>query len=218
MHTTKIRETKQSNAGFTLVELLVVFILMLMLASLSVIGVMAYQDYADYNRQNSYAQTLFTAAQTKLTAYSVRGQLEDLQEVSVNMLELGDVKTPDGLTAQESKKGLAAKAHTIYYLTGSRENYEAYCQGEYKNKSDMQSREYQALYDIFDEFVFDKSLLNGSIALEYNPTDGLVYSVLYSDKCGGFTYTGNTVNGIINVLDRRDDVRSERLLGYYGVD
>ena len=66
--------------------------------------------------------------------------------------------------------------------------------------------------------MVDKTILQGNVAVEYNPENGLVYSVLYSDKCGAFTYTGNTVNGVVNVLDRREQIRSEQMLGYYGVD
>ena len=73
----KNKEQKlEKDCGFTLVEMAVSFVILLMLASLSVAGVLAYQDYADFKRQNSYAQTLFSAAQTKLIGYSVRGQME----------------------------------------------------------------------------------------------------------------------------------------------
>lgn len=209
---------RQNNGGFTLVELVVTFVIMLMLTSLSVAGIMAYQDYADYSRQNSYAKTLFLAAQTKLTAYSERGMLKELQEVSVNELMLDQVKLADGVTAAEQTSGQFVKSGTIYYLYGGKSNYTAYSLGEYRDKTDVQSRGYQMLYDILDEFVMDKTILEGNVALEYNPVEGLVYSVLYSDKCGSFTYTGNTVNGTVNVLDRREQIRSERMFGYYGVD
>lgn len=212
------KDKKPENGGFTLIELVVTFVIMLLLTSLSVVGIMAYQDYADYSRQNSYAQTLFMAAQTKLTAYSERGMLSELKEVSVNELELQKVKVANGVTAKECESGQSVKSGTICYLYGGGENYRAYSQGEYRDRTDIQSRGYQTLYDIFDEFMTDKTVFEGNIALEYNPQNGLVYSVLYSDKCGSFTYTGNTVNGTVNVLDRREQIRSERMLGYYGVD
>lgn len=214
----KIKDVDHRNAGFTLIELVVTFVIMIMLTSLSVVGLMSYQDYADDKRQNNYAQTLFLAAQTKLTAYSERGQLEALQEVSTNELPLHLVKIANGVTAEQCTTGASVKSGTIYYLYGGKENYMAYCDGEYRGKADLQSRQYQALYDILDEFMVDKTILQGNVALEYNPENGLVYSVLYSDKCGAFTYTGNTVNGVVNVLDRREQIRSERMLGYYGVD
>ena len=44
---------KNNNKGFTLVELVVSFVIILILASLSIVGVLAYQDFADLKRQNS---------------------------------------------------------------------------------------------------------------------------------------------------------------------
>ena len=103
----RIKENGHADAGFTLIELVVTFVIMLMLTSLSVAGLMSYQDYADYKRQNSYAQTLFLAAQTKLMAYSERGQLEALQEVSTQELPLHLVKIANGVVADrcETVKG-----------------------------------------------------------------------------------------------------------------
>lgn len=212
-----LRVSKE-NKGFTLVELVVSFVIILMVAALSVVGVLAYQDYADYRRQNNYAETLFVAAQSKVTGYSVRGQLKNLEAAAVKPLDMNMVTTPGGIRASESENGTNAKQGTVYYLTGNREAYAAYLNGEYKNKTDTVSVCYQTLYDLFDEYLFDKSVLNASIAVEFNPWQGQIYSVLYSDKCGGFTYTEENKNGIVNVLNRQEDYRSEYMIGYYGLD
>lgn len=206
------------NKGFTLVELVVSFVILLMLASVSVVGVLAYQDYADFKRQNSYAQTLFVAAQSKLTAYSVRGEMSGLKEVSKTPLLLDTIITPSGKTADETKEGLEAKENTIYCLMGTKESYEKFLAGEYEGKTDSESRGYQVLYSIFDEYLMDKSILSAAVALEYNPDKGLVYGVLYSDRNGSFTYTAANKNGRVNICDRQEDYRSEYLVGYYGLD
>ncbi len=96
------KKGQDGDGGFTLVELVVSFVIMLMLVTLSVAGVLAYQDYADYKRQNSYAQTLFSAAQTKLTGYSVRGQMKNLEDAAMEKLDLSMLITPDGSAASES--------------------------------------------------------------------------------------------------------------------
>lgn len=212
------KEGQAENGGFTLVELVVSFVIMLMLVTLSVVGVLAYQDYADYKRQNSYAQTLFSAAQTKLTGYSVRGQMKDLENAASEKLDLSMVITPDGSAASESGKGSSVKNGTVYCLIGDRESYEKYRAGEYAGRTDRESRSYQALYAIFDEFLFDKSILNACIAIEFNPDCGQVYSVLYSDKCRKFTYLETSKNGRVNICDRQDEYRNEYMIGYYGLD
>jgi len=212
------KKRESGNKGFTLVEMLVSFVILMILASLSVAGVLAYQDYADYKRQNSYAQTLFMAAQTKLTSYSVRGQMDGLAEAAADTVELGTILTPDGISAAESKKGAAVKSGNVCYLVGNRESYQKYCAGEYQGKTDKESMGYQALYDIFDEFLFDKSVLNACIAIEFNPECAQVYSVLYSDKCSEFTYLAKNRNGRVNIQNRQEDYRSEYMIGYYGLD
>ncbi|MGN0377676.1 MAG: prepilin-type N-terminal cleavage/methylation domain-containing protein [Suilimivivens sp.] len=209
---------KNKDRGFTLVELVVCFVILLMLASISIVGVLAYQDYADFKRQNSYAQTLFVAAQSKLTDYSVRGEMDKLEGASKTPLLLDTITAPSGKPASETEDGKNAKEDTIYCLTGTKETYEKYLAGEYQGRTDAEGKSYQALYDIFDEYLMDKSVLSASIALEYNKEKGLVYAVLYSDRNGSFTYTASNKNGRVNICNRQEDYRSEYLIGYYGLD
>lgn len=209
---------RNKNDGFTLAELIVSLAILLILASLGIAGVLSYQDYADFKRQNSYAQTLFTMAQAQLTAYSVRGVLPELKDVSDSPVLLSEIVTPEGTTADESERGLPAKQDGIYYLTGTRETYEKYLQGEYKGKTDIKSRQYEMLYGIFEGYMTDRAVLSAAIALEYDPEAGIVYSVLYSDRKNSFTYTAKNKNGRVNICDRREDYRSEYLIGYYGLE
>lgn len=208
----------KKDAGFTLAELIVSFAVMMILASLSIGGILAYQDYADYKRQNSYAQTLFSAAQTKLTDLSVRGQREELEKAAINPLDLGTVITPDGTLASEKQNGESVKEGGVYYLLWNRKSYELYRSGELDGESDADSKSAQALYEILDEFLFDETILNACIAIEYNPGSGQVYSVLYSDKCNEFTYIGTTKDGRVNILNRQEDYRNKYMIGYYGID
>lgn len=209
---------KNKNQGFTLVELIVSFVILMMLASISLVGILAYQDFADFKRQNSYASTLFSAAQSELTSMSVRGSLKELLEVSDSELLLDTVVTDSGKKASDSQNGLETKSGTIYYLTGTKETYQKYLAGEYAGKSDIESKKYQMLYRIFDSYIMDKSVLNAAISIEYEPERGLVYSVLYSDKVASFTYTAKNKEGRVNILNRQESYRSEYMIGFYGVD
>lgn len=209
---------KNSNKGFTLTEMVVAFVILAVLSSLGVVGVLAYQDFADFERQNRYAQTLFVAAQAELTSYSVRGGLETLKEAPGEEILLDTIITKDGVYADASGEGEIIKGDTIYALAGTAETYQKYLNGEYDGRDDAQSKGYRALYGIFEEYLHDKSILNAAISLEYNPEKGLVYGVLYSDKNRSFTYTASTREGRVNVCDRREDFRSEYLVGYYGLE
>lgn len=214
----RTENVKNKDAGFTLAELAAGFVIMMILVSLSVGGILAYQDYADFKRQNSYAQTLFLAVQTKLTDYSVRGQMENLREAAVYPLDLSRVITSDGESASESTALENRKEDGIFYLIGSRESYQRYQAGELEGKEDAESVSARALYEILDEFLFDETILNACIAIEYSPESGQVYSVLYSDKCSEFTYTDITKDGSVSVLNRQEDYRSKYMIGYYGLD
>lgn len=209
---------KNKNAGFTLVELIVTMAVLLILVSLGIAGVLAYQDFADFKRQNNYAQTLFVAAQSELTSYSVRGELSVFEEYPGEELPISRLITPAGQNAKTSDRGSGAKKSTIYYLTGTEETYEKYLAGEYIGKTDAESRGYQLLYDMFEDYLLDKSILKAAISLEYNPEEGLVYGVLYSDKKASFTYEQKNKNGRVNVCDRQEAYRSEYMIGYYGLD
>ena len=74
------------------------------------------------------------------------------------------------------------------------------------------------LYGIFESYMTDRTVLSAAIALEYDPKTGIVYSVLYSDRKNSFTYTAQNKNGRVNICDRREDYRSEYLIGYYGLE
>lgn len=209
---------KENNKGFTLVELIVVMAMMLLLSTLSVAGILEYQDYANYKRVNSYAQTLFVAAQSQLTQYSVRGEMDQLEDIDYGVLNLSDVILPSGKKIAAKDADSAMEGKTIYYLTGTAKTYENYLAGVYESKTDSTSRTYQALYDIFDSYLYDKSILRAAIAIEYNPEEGLVYSVLYSDRVGAFTYEEESTEGKTAIGNRTEDYRSVQMIGYYGVD
>lgn len=204
-----IMKNKQDSSGFTLVELAVCFVILLLLISMGIVGVLAYQDFADFKRQNSYAQTLFAAAQSQLTGYSVRGQMEELKAAAEGSLDIDTIITPSGKSPDKSN---------LYVLTGTKEAYAHYLAGEYQGKSDQISRSYQVLYDIFDQYLYDKSILSACISIEFDPEEGLVYGVLYSDKNASFTYTQKNKPGRVNICNRQEDYRSEYMIGYYGLD
>lgn len=197
---------------------MVSFALLLILTSISVVGVFAYQDYADFKRQNEYSRTLFMAAQAQLTSYDAWGLKDKMLSTPGKKLMLDWIRTPSGRFASETDNGTTAKKGQIYYLTGNRETYESYLAGEYEGRTDESSLCYQMLYDIFDEYLADKSILRAAIALEYNPGEGVVYSVLYSDKNSEFSYTGENANGSVNICNRQENYRNEYMIGYYGLD
>ncbi len=74
------------------------------------------------------------------------------------------------------------------------------------------------LFDLVAPYVSDTSVLNGSIALEFSPEAGQVFSVCYSDVAAEFVYTDSTSGGTVGIIDRRIQTRRENMVGYYSVD
>ena len=63
--------------------------------------------------------------------------MKKLEAVAIHPLDMNTVVTPQGVRASESGNGTNAKQGNIYYLTGNKKAYEAYLNGEYKNKTDI---------------------------------------------------------------------------------
>lgn len=77
------------------------------------------------------------------------------------------------------------------------------------------------LFDLVSPYLADSSVLDGSIAVEFCPETGQVFSALYSDrlKSGkGFLYEGGDSDGNVSVLDRTEANRRDHQVGYFNVD
>ena len=107
----------------------------------------------------------------------------------------------------------------LYYVTGTPADYKAY-------KNGSADASHTLLYDIFDAYLYDKTLLaNGCVSVEFDARDGLVYSVLYSDRVEALSYTGCT-STMANIVNRSKENRKGSgsdnstglCFGYYGAD
>ena len=67
---------KNSNKGFTLVELIVVLILMTILLSVAIFGGLAWQDWSRFQHEDSVAEEIFFAAQNQLIEFDSSGAME----------------------------------------------------------------------------------------------------------------------------------------------
>lgn len=79
------------------------------------------------------------------------------------------------------------------------------------------------LYQLLKNYVYDKGIFNAAIHLEFDVSDGTVYSVSYCDKANTFDYSDNTGSDGrtmgINLQVRRDEgQRRKQLMGYYDTD
>ena len=220
------KRLKKENAGFTLVELMVTLMLVAILIGMSVAGIVQYQRWASWQQQEQYAKTLYTAAQSALTQYEMNGRSDELQidtahkgagygvicennQMQVTLVtDAGVIADPSAIWSNGSASG------TLYYLVGTPADYQAY-------KSGSGSAQQKLLYEIFDAYLYDKSILTeGCVSLEYDPNAGMVYSVLYSSRADGFSY-GSGGSGMIDASvrtrDKRKNAGDGMSFGCYGV-
>ena len=225
-----LQRIRKSKGGFTLVELMVTMVLVGLLIGASAAGIFYYQKWAVWQRQEHYARTLFLAAQSGMTQYSADKRLDAFEKeaetsaqaiVRQNQL-LIPITDENGQTVSVSsiwKDDDGQTASDLYYVTGTPADYQAY-------KSGNADAAHTLLYDIFDAYLYDKTLLSkGCISVEFDAHDGLVYSVLYSDRADELSY-GNCNNTTANIVNRStanrkgsgSDNSTGLCFGYYGAN
>ncbi len=189
----------RSDKGFTLVECIVVLAILAILVTVSVLGLSAYTRHSRFVKNNSYAETVFYAAQSSLNHYASSGQMQELKEYMLT----GEGK--ENKVDSSMVEGLPeAYDGRLYYLT------------LIPGASDT-----EMLYRILDDYIYDKSILDAAITVEFDPAEGLVYSVCYSDMASAFYYgsaEGGGETGAVSISSRELSVRRERMVGYYCVD
>ncbi len=223
----------RSNDGFTLVEMIVTFLVLGILLSVSVMSLVAWQDWADFNRENEYAETLFLAAQNQLSEYSENGTLSDFsdrayKEAFGNKVNLDSIYYAEGenYTAELKKENsvwVSKEAGTLCYAMCNKGDYVKYKSGE-----ETDSKTAAIVFELLESYVYDTSILNETICIEFSLEDGQVFSAFYTDKFiekddadyAAFEYNNSNDNlrGLVNIATRYETYRRERMVGYYGVD
>ncbi|MBQ9865927.1 MAG: prepilin-type N-terminal cleavage/methylation domain-containing protein [Lachnospiraceae bacterium] len=214
-----------NNAGFTLVEMIVVLVIMVILLSLSVGGIMAWQDWSKMKQLNANAESIFVAAQTQLSDYSASGSLErevkealDKSSNAIWITENGgegsiaisELEDPDGnnyVWKNVWKTGYSQG--TIVSVSSNPGDYQAFL-----DQDESLDKGTALLFKLITAYIYDKAVLNnGSIVMEFSPDAAQVLAVCYSSN-SPLSYSED--DGIC-IKRRREDIRNELALGYYGV-
>ena len=156
---------KKRKGGFTLAEFLVVIAITTILAGVSFVAAIHYQSRLRRLEMDQTAKEIFLAAQNRLSLEKAGGSLERL------LAEYPDPENPDS----EDKLGLTLSSGSeekqgLYYIL--------YQPGDEGNNDTEDIRQRLLPFGSIDETV----RTDGSYAIGYNPKEGTVREVWYSDK------------------------------------
>lgn len=201
------KQSLKSSKGFTLVETVVVGVILVLLLSFGAGMIVKYTHLSMYKRNNEYARNIFVAAQSALTDYKISGKLESLYK---------EIQKDESLVVDASICGNNNEGR-IYYLEFSKADYELLMQS-----TESLSGYAKDLYDLLKDYIYTPDIFNAAIRLEFDPVEGMVYSVCYSDRAKAFEASDSdgSDDGImgINAENRDEHRRYEIILGYYSAD
>lgn len=189
--------------GFTLVELVVILAIFGLLASITGLGLYSWTRYSINKENNENARTIFLAAQESLTHMQASGTLSEYSNLVVSDAD----KTPTASISPEISENISDRLYTIFYTPGSLE-YRTLNTNELVRK-------------MLSPYLEGTGVFNHAFAIEFDPRDGVVYSVFYSKKADSLEYEtdGNTKeSGIVGIAKRDAGTLKDRLLGYYAAD
>ena len=177
---------------------MVVLGIMAILFGIAIPGLSAYIHLSQFRRNDSYAKTLYLAAESSLTYHRTGGDWEDL---ALDIEQQGTQSFPDDDEKQ-----------SIYALRLD--------PGEYGEET--KSGDGALVTELLDTDIYDKSMLDAAICLEIDITSGQIYSVFYGTNCDGLYYShegGDHAGQLCIDGDKRDyDKRKAERLGYYSVE
>lgn len=215
-----LRRRCRSNAGFTLVEMIVVMTIMAIGMGAAVWGVTGWIAHYEYMSSEEKAKTIYMGAQSALSAAESRGVLtEYMEELEQEM------NTNNAIFAQTSETVGLSKSEYGIPVTKDNEGNEhkyGYLSVKSGDYADVSGGTRSTLFDLLDTYISDNEQLNGSIVIEFDLTAKKVYSVFYSTWAEAISYGTSScaIRGdfYINAGRRAPAFREDYAVGYYSAD
>lgn len=205
---TFMRKTRKK--GFTLTELIVVLVIMSVIVAIAVPFFTNYWKNAEFRKNEQNAKTIYLAAESKLTYYRSSGQWESFKKQIQKQAESDQKKSVQDRQAE--KAVFPSDAENAEQLNGR-----IYTLRLDKVAAGSDDKE-NLLLQLLDDYIYDKEMLDASMAVEIDLESGEVYSAFYDTKCKGLTYEAEDKDGYLTMQKREYDSRKKRLLGYYSTE
>lgn len=178
---------RMKENGFTLAELIAVLAILAVVLSVAVGGIIAYTNHARYRKNNEYARTIFTAAQSSLSHMKASGTLEEFS----NRIKKQEYLLPDEISGDHSGR--------LYAIMN---------QGEQKSLLDQLLGQY-----IYDREILDAAVCV-ELDPEDGVVSAVLYCDQVSSFT--YTGTpGECIGDVMNIADRSESTRKKLFLGYY---
>ena len=192
---------RQSNKGFTLVEITVTLVLFSILATITTLSLIRWQEYSTYTNMESNAEMIYMAARNKIAQLKANNVLDEFEGWGSNYS--GTDNTITGLSYNDTSKDTSAGK--IYYALCKQGDYILYGSNNPNDKNKIEKTA-PLLFELIVDHIADKGILNGNIAIEYGQ-DGTIYAVYFSDRTQ-MKY-GNSGAGSNNAVDMSGTVNRE---------
>ena len=201
---------KTSKKGFTLTELIVVLVIMSVIAAIAIPFFTNYWKNAEFRKNEQNAKTIYLAAESKLTYYRSSGQWESFKKQIKKQAEKDQTKSAQNRQVEEAV--FPSDAENAVQLNGRIYTLRLDKAAEETDQED------NLLLQLIDDYVYDKEMLDASVAVEIDIESGEVYAAFYDSKCKGLTYESEDKDGYLTMQKRDYDSRKKRLLGYYSTE
>ena len=177
---------RQSNKGFTLVELCVTLVLFSVLATITTMSLLKWQENSTNKEMEDKAELIYMAVRNSIAKLKANNVLEETEGWgNLDPTTLGN----DGK----------------YHMVCNAGDYD-----DYKNGTLTQTSA-KLLFDMTADYLHDKKILNYNIVISYTE-DGVVSNVYYSVR-SGLSYKSSS--GKINVLNSNSDTLYDNAVGFY---
>ena len=188
-----MKKTTQRH-GFTLLEMLVVVAIVIVLSCVAIVGVSAAKARTEQKRLDSYAEIIYTAAQSRLTEMRLGGRAEHYLPTADNGIRTV-TSVPSDADGKETRDEFTG-GHVCYLIL---------------DQSDLTGSDPLAFELMPDDY--SDPLWDGSWLVEYDYASGAVYSVFYSENADLVNHYNQSAFDTwrLSLSDRM-----ESGVGYYG--
>jgi len=195
---------RQSNKGFTLVEICVVLLLISILAAITTLSLISWQEYSTNKKQEDNAEIIYMAFKNKISQLKSDNTLYELKNWgSKGTSNVAGVTYPNKYHTLDN----TSTSDTIYYMICEKTDYEKY------KKKTLGDANKILMFDLLVDYIHDKKMLKANIAIEYGE-DGTIYSVYYSDRTT-FGYGASYGLNLSSKLESTSDKLYNKVVGVY---